>query len=211
MRSIVSVILGLGLIASTAGADTYKVDPSHSEIGFSVRHMLVSNVRGAFDGIDGSFFYNPEDLGSFTASATIPAASIDTRNADRDDHLRNADFFDVEQFPEISFKTTRVDISGEDPVLYGDLTMKGVTKEIRLPITLSGPVTDMAGKQRAGFEGSTKINRQDWGISWSKTLDGGGLVVSDEVKISVNIEGVNAGKNADEAIAAEQAEEAAQE
>ncbi|MCZ7592422.1 MAG: YceI family protein [Kiritimatiellae bacterium] len=150
-------------------------------------------------------------MASFAASATIPVAGIDTRNKDRDDHLRSPDFFDAEKYPEIKFNVTRVDVNGGDPVLYGDLTMKGITKEIQLPVFVSGPVKDMAGNMRAGFEGATRINRQDWGVSWSKTLDGGGLVVDDFVRITVNIEGVKAEGSADEAIAAEDAAEAAQE
>lgn len=211
MWNSVKVALGVGLLALSAGADTYTVDPDHSEIGFSVRHMLVSNVRGNFGTLSGSFEYDPNDLASFAASATIPVAGIDTRNKDRDDHLRSPDFFDAEKYPEIKFNVTRVDVNGGDPVLYGDLTMKGITKEIQLPVFVSGPVKDMAGNMRAGFEGATRINRQDWGVSWSKTLDGGGLVVDDFVRITVNIEGVKAEGSPDEAIAAEDAAEAAQE
>ncbi len=173
-----------------ARAATYEVDASHSDIGFGVRHMVVSTVRGSFGDYSGSFEYNPDDLGSFRASAVIKTAGIDTRNTRRDDHLRNEDFFDAAKFPEITFNSTRVEPSGEGLVLYGDLTMKGVSREIALPITLHGPVTDPWGKVRAGFEGSVVVNRQDWGISWSKTMDQGGLVVDDKVTISVSIEGV---------------------
>lgn len=209
MRNVVKMMLGAGLLAMPALADTYTVDPSHSEVAFSVRHMLVSNVRGNFGALNGSFGYDPADLASFTASATIAVSSIDTRNEDRDDHLRSPDFFDAEQFPEITFNVTRVDVNGGDPILYGDLTMKGVTKEIQLPISVSGPVKGMAGEMRAGFEGTTRINRQDWGVSWSKTLDGGGLVVGDEVRIIVNVEGVKAAEST--AVAEEAPVEAAQE
>lgn len=212
MRNSVKMILGVGLLAMSAGADTYTVDPNHSEIAFSVRHMLVSNVKGNFSEFSGSFDYNPEDLASFSAAAIVSVASIDTRNADRDEHLRSADFFDAEQFPEIAFKVTRVDVGAGDPVLYGDLTMRGVTKEIALPVLVSGPVKDMSGNMRAGFEGAARINRQDWGVSWSKTMDGGGLVVGDDVRLLINVEGVRAesASAAAEAIAEEDAVEAAQ-
>lgn len=185
---VAAMMAGVG-IAQTPAA-TYEIDASHSDIGFGVRHMVISTVRGSFGDFAGSFEYNPEDLASFSASASIKVASIDTKNAKRDDHLRNADFFDAPQHPEITFATTRVEPSAEGLVLYGDLTMKGVTKEIALPITLHGPITDPWGNVRAGFEGSVVINRQDWGISWSKAMDQGGLVVDDKVTITVSVEGI---------------------
>lgn len=190
MRSVIVALIGSSLAVAAVRADTYEVDPSHTEIGFAVRHMLVSNVRGSFSDLSGSFDYNPDDLSTLNASALIKVESIDTRNEKRDEHLRSPDFFDAKQFPEITFKVTRADANGGDPILYGDLTMKGVTKEIAIPVTMHGPITDPWGNVRAGFEGSVTINRQDWGISWSKSMDGGGLVVSDEVKIELSVEGV---------------------
>ncbi len=168
----------------------YEVDAQHSEVGFAVRHMVISNVRGAFNDFSGSFAYDPSDLKSFRATASIKVASIDTRNEKRDGHVRSADFFDAEKFPEIKFEATRVDTSGSEPVVYGNLTMKGISKEIALKVSPHGPVKDPWGMERAGFEGSATVNRQDWGVSWSQRLDNGGLVVSDEVKISLNVEGV---------------------
>ena len=190
MKKSVIAALVLGLAAGAARAATYQVDPSHSTVGFSVRHMMVATVRGAFGEFSGSFDYDPENAQSFQASAVVQTASIDTRNAKRDEHLRGPDFFDAAQYPEITFQSTRVDSNGGDLILHGLLTMKGGSKEIAIPIIPHGPVTDPWGNVRAGFEGSATINRQDWGISWSKTLDGGGLVVSDEVKIEISIEGL---------------------
>lgn len=190
MSKYAVLALALGLAAPVVNAETYEIDASHSSIGFSVRHMIVSTVRGSFGEFTGSFDYDAAKPADTKASAVIKAASIDTRNAKRDDHLRNEDFFDAPKFPDITFETTRVEADGGTLTLFGNLTMKGVTKEIALPVTFHGPITDPWGNVRAGFEGSTTINRQDWGISWSKNLDGGGLVVSDEVKLEISIEGI---------------------
>ncbi len=190
MSKYAVLALALGLAAPVVNAETYEIDASHSSIGFSVRHMIVSTVRGSFGEFTGSFEYDAAKPADTKASAVIKTASIDTRNAKRDDHLRNEDFFDAPKFPDITFETTRVEADGGTLTLFGNLTMKGVTKEIALPVTFHGPITDPWGNVRAGFEGSTTINRQDWGISWSKNLDGGGLVVSDEVKLEISIEGI---------------------
>jgi polyisoprenoid-binding protein YceI len=190
MSKYAVLALALGLAAPVVNAGTYEIDASHSSIGFSVRHMIVSTVRGSFGEFTGSFEYDAAKPADTKASAVIKTASIDTRNAKRDDHLRNEDFFDAPKFPDITFETTRVEADGGTLTLFGNLTMKGVTKEIALPVTFHGPITDPWGNVRAGFEGSTTINRQDWGISWSKNLDGGGLVVSDEVKLEISIEGI---------------------
>lgn len=190
MSKYAILALALGLAAPAAQAETYEIDASHSSIGFSVRHMVVSTVRGSFGEFTGSFTYDAAAPADTKAAAVIKTASIDTRNAKRDDHLRNEDFFDAPKHPDITFETTRVEVDGETVTLFGNLTMKGVTKEIALPVTFHGPITDPWGNVRAGFEGSTSINRQDWGISWSKNLDGGGLVVSDEVKLDISIEGI---------------------
>lgn len=190
MKKSVLALLAFGLYAGAAHAATYKVDASHSHIGFAVRHMMVATVRGNFNEFDGSFSYDPENPAAFSASAVIKTASIDTRNARRDDHLRNEDFFDAPNHPEITFETTAAEVVDDKLHVRGNLTMRGVTREITLPLTFSETVTDPWGNVRVGFEGSTTINRQDWGISWSKSLDTGGLVVADEVKIEIHIEGI---------------------
>lgn len=168
----------------------YQVDPSHTEVGFSVRHMVVANVKGRFNEVEGAFTFDPSNPAAFTANATVKAASISTRNDQRDGHLKSPDFFDVEKFPEITFAATRVEEKGGDLVLHGNLTMRDVTREIAMPIETSGPITDPYGKQRAGFEGSVKVNRQDWGIAFNGKLASGDLVVGDEVKITVSVEGI---------------------
>lgn len=189
MKVMTVAAAGLMLAVSAAKADTYEADASHSEIGFAVKHMVVSTVRGSFDDYTASFDYDPANPAGLKASAAIKTTSINTRNAKRDDHLRNPDFFDAAQFPEITFVSTRAEASADGVVLHGNLTMRGVTKEIALPLTVSGPVTDPWGGTRVGLEGKVKINRKDWGINWSKSMDNGGLVVSEEVTLDISIEG----------------------
>jgi len=184
------VLLASGLLGSISQAATYELDVSHSSIGFSVRHMLISNVKGNFKEFSGSVEYAGESAADIKASAEIVVASIDTDNQKRDDHLRNPDFFDAEKFPSISFKTTRVDGTLPNVTLVGDLTIRGVTKEVSIPVEFVGPITDPWGNERIGFSGDTTINRQDFGVSWSNTMDNGGLVVSDEVKLVIEAEAV---------------------
>jgi polyisoprenoid-binding protein YceI len=185
--TIAAALTSFGLEARAA---TYNIDASHTTIGFAVKHMVVANVKGSFGEFSGTINYDAEAPESMTASAVIQAASIDTKNADRDAHLRNEDFFDTEQFPEITFQTTSVSGTAPNITLTGDLTMKGVTKEISLPVELAGPITDPWGNERIGLSGEATINRKDFNINWSKTLDSGGLVVADNVKLIIEIEGI---------------------
>ncbi len=205
MRKHITAALSLGLAASVAHADNYQIDPNHSEIAFSVRHLVISTVRGNFAEFSGTFSYNPEAVAEFSADVTVNVASIDTRVEDRNAHLRSPDFFDAEQFPAITFKATGAEQDGDDVTIHGDLTMRDVTKPITLKGSVSGPVVDPWGNPRVGIVASGTINRQDWGVSWSQKLDNGGLVVSDTVKIDVNVEGI---KIADAPAAEEAAEEA---
>ncbi|MCO5044856.1 MAG: YceI family protein [Kiritimatiellae bacterium] len=210
MRRVLTATLGLGMAASIATADTYQIDPKHTEIGFAVRHLVISTVRGDFGEFSGTFNYNPDDPAAFSADVTVQTASIDTRVADRNAHLRSPDFFDAEKYPTITFKGTRAEKNGDDLTLYGDLTMRGVTKEIALKASVTGPITDPWGNPRVGIDASATINRQDWGVSWSQTLDSGGLVVSDNVKLEITVEGVKqaAQPAAEEAASADAATDA---
>jgi len=183
-----SVFVAVGSVAW--GADVYQIDPAHSVVGFSIRHLVINNVRGSFNDFAGTIEYDGKDPLSLKASGTIQVKSIDTGIAGRDDHLRGEDFFDVAKFPEITFQGERVEKQGEGYALIGRFTMHGVTKEIALPFTVNGPITDMQGKSRIGIESSLTLNRQDYGLTWSKTLDSGGLVVGDEVKIELGMEAV---------------------
>lgn len=175
-------------VAAGSQAVSYNIDASHSTFGFAVKHMAVGTTRGSFTTVEGAISYNPEDYSNFEAIVTIDANSIDTKNEGRDKHLRSADFFDTEQFPEITFYSTRLEKRGEGAVIIGNLTMKGVTKELTIPVEFSGPVKSPYGADVIGIAGQIRINRQDYGISFSKTLDNGGLMVADMVDVIIEIE-----------------------
>ncbi len=194
MVKIVKVLLVLVtfLIAESWGQDVYHIDPSHSTIGFKVSHMVVTKVRGKFNDFTVTFHYDPADISRWRVEAVIKTASIDTDNQKRDDHLRSPDFFDAAKYPEIRFVSKRFEKTEDGYVVIGDLTMRGVTREIRMPFELNGPVTDPWGNQRLGIEGKTKVNRFDYNIRWSKTMDNGGLVVGEDVIIEINAEFIKA-------------------
>ena len=188
MKRMVWMVL-MTVAAVSARAASYELDASHSSIGFGVKHMVVTTTKGEFTAYTGGFDYDAADPASLKANATIQVASVNTRNEKRDEHLRGADFFDAATHPEITFVSTRAEKVGDQVVLTGDLTIKGVTKQIQLPLTVNGPVTDPWGNVRVGLEGKTKINRQDYGVTWNKVLDNGGLAVGDEVTLDIVIEG----------------------
>lgn len=192
-RSTAATLAAIAALAWAlpAGAATYTIDASHSSVSFKVRHMGVANVKGFFGDFAGSFEFDPANDKAWRAEATIQTASIDTDDQKRDDHLRSADFFDAANHPTITFKSTGV-TKGADSVykLAGDLTMRGVTRPVVLDLELVGTVKDPWGNERAGFSATGKVNRKDFGVSWSKALDNGGLVVADDVTIMLEIEGI---------------------
>ncbi len=187
-----ALVLMFFLLTNLWSQDVYRIDPHHSTIGFKVSHMVVSKVRGKFNQFDATFKYHPTDLSKWHVEAVIQTASIDTDNKKRDDHLRSPDFFDAARYPEIRFVSKRFEKTDDGYVVIGDLTMHGVTREIRMPFELNGPVTDPWGNQRLGIEGKTKVNRFDYTIKWSKTMDNGGLVVGRTVTIEINAEFIKA-------------------
>ncbi len=189
MNARVMAVVFLSLVVA-ASAETYQVDPSHSTVGFSVRHMVINNVKGSFKDFAGTVEYDGKDLAGMKAGGTIQVASINTGIDKRDEHLRGPDFFDVAKFPEIKFESKKVEKKGDGYVMIGAFTMHGVTKTIELPMTVTGPITDPWGKTRIGLETELTINRQDYGVKWSQKLDNGGLVVADDVKIEINAEAV---------------------
>ncbi len=193
-RKWLSAMLGifaLGVLAKGAlAADTFTIDPVHSSVGFSVKHMVVSNVKGQFNDFAGTITYDEKDIAKWSVQVTIKAASIDTRDDKRNTHLKSPDFLDVEKYPEITFKSTKIEKSGDGYVATGNLTMHGVTKEIKIPFTLAGVITDPMGNVRLGVSALTSLNRQDYGVSWSKKLDNGGLIAGDEVAIDLEVEAV---------------------
>jgi polyisoprenoid-binding protein YceI len=170
-------------------AGTWDIDTSHSDVSFTVRHMMVSKVRGRFGAFSGEIVTS-EDLSSSSVTATIDASTIDTNNEQRDGHIRSADFFDVENHPQWTFRSTALRADGDDFALDGELTIKGVTRPVTLALEINGFGPDPFGGTRAGFSASTTIDRNDFGVDIKMPLDGGGVVVSDKVQISLEIEAV---------------------
>jgi polyisoprenoid-binding protein YceI len=180
------------LAALPLQAESYKIDPGHSEVGFTIRH-LVSNVRGRFNDFSGTVDMDPKAPQKGSVEFSIKATSIDTANPDRDKHLRTADFFDVEKYPEITFKSESVKAAGKNKYdVTGTLTMHGVSKKVTLPVTFLGEAKDPWGNTRAGFETSTKLDRKAYGIVWNKAVDNGGVLLGDDVNVSINLETVKA-------------------
>ena len=178
---------------------TLAIDRSHSEVAFQVRHLL-SKVRGRFTDFAGTIEFDEANPQQSRVDVTIQAGSIDTAEPDRDKHLRTADFFEVEKYPTLSFKSTRVERKGKDAyVLHGDLTLKGVTKPVQLPFTVAGAVKDQRGNTRFGVEAQTTVNRRDFGINFGSALPEGGFNVGNEVNITLHLEALlPAPKPADE-------------
>ena len=172
-------------VLSTLPVGTFTIDASHSRVGFSARHAMVTKVRGSFNEFLGSAVVADA---AATISIEINAASIDTRSADRDGHLQSPDFFDVANFPKITFASTSVKDSGSDKlVVEGNLTIKDVTKPITIEFTYEGTAVDPYGNARYGFEGSSDINRKDFGLVWNAALETGGVIVSDNIKLEFEI------------------------
>lgn len=167
-------------------AGTWNVDPAHSTLSFVVRHAMVTKVRGAFTNWNATVNVDGDDLGASHASATVKVASVDTRNEDRDNHLRSADFFDAEQFPEATFASTTVNVDAEgNGTVDGELTIKGVTKPVSLQLETLGVAEDPTGETRWGFEATTTIDRTDFGIDYNAPMNSGGLLLSKDIKVEI--------------------------
>ena len=183
------VLAGLAALiaAQPLLAADYKVDHAHTNVGFRVAHMVISKTSGSFNEFDASFQYDPDDMSGFSLMATIQADSIDTNNGRRDNHLRSSDFLDVANHPTITFESTGLSMMGAGYVVTGDLTIRGVTREIELPVTITGPV-EFGGNMVVGVSGRLMIDRHDFGVSWSRNMDNGGLVVANQVEIELDAE-----------------------
>ena len=176
-------------VAELTGA--WTIDTSHSRIGFVARHAMVTKVRGSFNAFEGAAVLDAADPAASTAHVTIQAKSIDTRNAQRDDHLRSNDFFAMDEYPTIRFASTGVEQTADGEYeLTGDLTIKDVTRSVTVPFTFEGLATDPYGNLRAGFEGSVVVNRKDWGVSWNAGLEAGGVLVSEKITLEFEISAV---------------------
>jgi polyisoprenoid-binding protein YceI len=183
--------------AVTARADLaaltgdYTIDPTHSRIGFSVRHAMVTTVRGEFTEYEGRLHLDGEDPTRSTAELDIRVDSIDTHQAQRDEHLRTGDFFDAPTHPAITFRSTSAEQLGEDSFrIVGDLTIKGVSRPVTLDLDFNGAATDLYGNQRVGFEGSTTIDRTDWGLTYNAALETGGVLIGEKVRLHVDISAI---------------------
>jgi len=183
-----AVLLAVVLMAATAHAAEWELDKAHSSCEFKVSHMVISNVTGKFTDFDAVVQFDGANPATGSVEATIAVSSINTANDKRDAHLKSPDFFDADTYPAITFKSTKV-IPGEGKEfkLVGDLTMRGVTKEVTFDCVFNGTV-DAMGTTKAGFSAVAKVNRQDFGVNWSKTLDNGGLVAGDEISITLELE-----------------------
>ncbi len=168
----------------------YTVDPAHTTAEFIVRHLMITKVRGRFTAVEGQVELAPGSELPRSVRASIDAASIDTREEQRDAHLRSADFFDVEKFPQLTFESTRIDGTPDDFTIDGKLTIHGVTRDVTLDGSFEGRVTDPWGGERVGYTAQGKINRKDFGLNWNAALEAGGVVVGDEVRIELNVEAV---------------------
>lgn len=177
--------------APNPGAALYEIDPAHSSAQFSVRHLMISNVRGEFSKVTGTIAWNPENLPASKVSITIDADSLNTREAQRDQHLKSPDFFDVAKYPTLTFESKEFRKRNDDLQVIGDLTMHGVTHEVTLDVEGTTPeVKDPWGVTRIGATASTRINRKDWGLNWNSTLETGGVLVGEEVRITLDLEAI---------------------
>jgi polyisoprenoid-binding protein YceI len=171
----------------------WNIDGAHSGITFSIRHMLVSKVRGRFGRFTGTLELDDTDLTGAQVEVTIEAASIDTGTAQRDEHLRSADFFEVERFPELRYRSARIEKVGDDRYrVVGDLTIRDVTREVPLEVEYGGQGTDPWGNQRIGFTATASIDRKDFGLRWNQVLEAGGVLVGDKVQIELEVQAVKA-------------------
>ena len=178
-------------IASPAGTATWKLDSDHAHVEFAVRHLMISKVKGQFTDVEGTLLLDKADPTTARLDVEIAAASVDTRVDQRDEHLRSPDFLDAARFPVLTFHSTKVERSGDDRLrVTGDLTIRDVTREVVLDVTERGGVTDPWGGERVGYEARTKINRKDFGLTWNQALETGGVLVGEEVEITLEAEWV---------------------
>jgi polyisoprenoid-binding protein YceI len=176
----------------TGSKTVWKLDPSHTLVEFSAKHLMITTVKGRITDVEGTIYADENDLSSSSVDVTLKAATLDTRTEQRDNHLRSADFLDVENFPAITFKSTRIEGDRSEFKLTGDLTIRGVTKPITLDVTFEGQTKDPWGGERIGFSATGKIDRREFGLTWNVLLETGGLTVGNDIKINVEVEAVKA-------------------
>ncbi|MFG2958609.1 YceI family protein [Streptomyces sp. NPDC048291] len=181
-----------GTSADTAAlTGDYTIDPAHTTLGFVARHAMVTNVKGSFQEFEGTLHLDGSDPSKSTASLDIKMDSITTGSPDRDGHLKSADFFKIDEFPTMTFRSTEAEaLGGEDYRITGDLTILGVTKPVTIDLEFNGAAKDPFGNERVGFEGKAEIKRSDWGVTWNATLETGGVLVSDKIKLNFDISAI---------------------
>ena len=181
----------VGLFASVSQAGTYKIDESHTQVGFKIKHLVISTVSGRFNKFSGEFKFDSKTGKLEGLKTSIDASSIDTNEPDRDKHLKSKDFFDVQKFKTLEFVAKDISNKDNKPIeIKGDLTIHGISKPVVLKVEFKGEATDPWGNQRAAFEASTKVNRKDFGLNWNKSLDKGGVMIADDVDIQIEGEAI---------------------
>ncbi|GIU84981.1 MAG: polyisoprenoid-binding protein [Acidimicrobiales bacterium] len=189
-----STVAGSFTLEELAG--DYVIDTGHSEIGFEARHAMVTKVRGTFDDFEGRGHFDPNDLSATWLEVVIRTDSVNTRNTDRDQHLRSPDFFDTANHPEMRFRSTEITkVDDQHWKVTGDLTIRGVTKPVTFDVEWTGAVVDPWGNVRVGLEGHAEVNRRDWGLEWNMPLDKGGLLVSEKVKLNFDVAAIRQGES----------------
>jgi polyisoprenoid-binding protein YceI len=192
-RPLVTLVLLLSTLAAAlpGSAAEYSIDPAHSTVGFEVKHMAISKTRGTFDDYTGTFSFEPGKPEAWSCETTIQAISVNTNNHKRAEHLRSEDFFNAAEFPTLTFKSASIKMKDEEEgVMTGELTIHGVTKTVEFDLEFLGTATDPWGNERAGFSASTKINRKDFGLNYNSVMETGGLMVGEDVKITLEVEGI---------------------
>ena len=176
---------------TATNSGTYSIVPAHSRVGFVARHAMITKVRGAFNDIEGSGFFDAEQPSLSTLNVTIQTTSVDTRNADRDGHLRSDDFFAADTYPTLEYSSTTITpVDDSNFEVVGDLTIKGITRPVTLDLEMAGTAVDPWGNTRLGLEGSAVVNRKDWGLTWNTALDAGGVMVGDKITLEFEISAV---------------------
>ncbi|MFD2757600.1 YceI family protein [Gulosibacter faecalis] len=170
---------------ATITPGTWTIDPTHTDVHFSVRHLAISKVKGSFEQFEGTIVVG-EDITQTTVEGTVEVASVNTNQKQRDEHLRTSDFFLADEFPQITFKSTAVRADGDDLIVTGDFTMRGVTKPVDFKVEIGGQTVDGYGNTKAGFEATTTVNRKDFGVNWNAPTEAGGLTLGDDVKIAID-------------------------
>ena len=189
--TVAALLTGAALSPLSArAADEYAVDPAHTFSEFSIRHLVISNVKGGFPDISGTIFYDATDITKSSVEVTLKVASVNTNIKDRDDHLRSPEFFDAEKYPVITFKSSRVEQTKTGLMITGILTIRDKSHEVTFPFELNGPVVDPWGNARIGVQGRLTINRQDYGLTYNQMLEGIGLAVGNDVTIELNLEAI---------------------